>query len=139
MVIHLSIHPSYLPSFLQNAVKAYELRGLSKSQLADKLNELKQELLSLRVQKVAGAAANKLAKIRLVRKSIARVLTVVSQNQRDNLKLFYADKKYVPLDLRPKATRALRRQLTKEEKNKRTVRQSKRERNFPLRKYAIKA
>lgn len=115
------------------------MRELSKSQLADKLNELKQELLSLRVQKVAGAAANKLAKIRLVRKSIARVLTVVSQNQRNNLKLFYADKKYVPLDLRPKATRALRRQLTKEEKNKRTERQRKREHNFPLRKYAIKA
>ena len=48
-----------------------------------------------------------------VRKSIARVLTVMNQKQRQNLREFYKNKKYLPLDLRPKKTRAIRRRLTK--------------------------
>ena len=48
-----------------------------------------------------------------VRKSIARVLTVMNQKQRQNLREFYKSKKYLPLDLRPKKTRAIRRRLTK--------------------------
>ena len=74
-----------------------------------------------------------------VRKSIARILTVISQTQRDQLKIFYAGKKYQPLDLRTKKTRALRRRLTLNEKNAKTLRQIKKERHFPKRKYAIKA
>jgi hypothetical protein len=48
-----------------------------------------------------------------VRKSIARVLTVINAKQRANLREFYKGKKYIPLDLRPKQTRAIRRQLSK--------------------------
>ena len=48
-----------------------------------------------------------------VRKSIARVLTVTNQKQRQNLRDFYKGKKYLPLDLRPKRTRAIRRRMTK--------------------------
>jgi hypothetical protein len=48
-----------------------------------------------------------------VRKSIARVLTVTNQKARQNLREYYKDKKYLPLDLRPKKTRAIRRRLTK--------------------------
>lgn len=48
-----------------------------------------------------------------VRKSIARVLTVMNQKQRQNLREYYKNKKYIPLDLRPKKTRAIRRRLTK--------------------------
>lgn len=48
-----------------------------------------------------------------VRKSIARVLTVMNQKARQNLRDFYKTKKYAPLDLRPKKTRAIRRRLTK--------------------------
>lgn len=73
-----------------------------------------------------------------VRKSIARVLTVINLNQRSQLRLFYKNKKYLPLDLRPKYTRALRRRLTKNEANKKTERQQKRDTHFPQRKYAIK-
>jgi hypothetical protein len=49
----------------------------------------------------------------IVRKSIARVLTVMNQKQRQNLREFYKNKKFLPLDLRPKKTRAIRRRLTK--------------------------
>lgn len=48
-----------------------------------------------------------------VRKSIARVLTVMNQKARQNLREYYKGKKYIPLDLRVKKTRAIRRRLTK--------------------------
>jgi large subunit ribosomal protein L35e len=48
-----------------------------------------------------------------VRKSIARVLTVINQKARRGTREYYKDKKYLPLDLRPKKTRAIRRRLTK--------------------------
>ena len=47
-----------------------------------RLEDLKNELAQLRVSKVTGGAASKLAKIKVVRKSIARVLTVYNQNQK---------------------------------------------------------
>merc|ERR1712126_698428 len=50
--------------------------------------------------------ASKLSKIRVVRKSIARVLTVTNQKQKAELRKFYAGKKAKPLDLRKKLTRA---------------------------------
>jgi large subunit ribosomal protein L35e len=49
----------------------------------------------------------------VVRTSIARVLTVMSQKQKSALRDAYKNKKYLPLDLRPKKTRAIRRRLTK--------------------------
>lgn len=40
-----------------------------------------------------------------VRKAIARVLTVVNQKTRQNLRELYKGKKHLPLDLRVKKTR----------------------------------
>ena len=40
-------------------------------------------------------------------------MTVMNQKQRQNLRELYKKKKYAPLDLRPKKTRAIRRRLTK--------------------------
>lgn len=37
----------------------------------------------------------------------------MNQKARNNLREFYKNKKYLPLDLRPKKTRAIRRRLTK--------------------------
>jgi large subunit ribosomal protein L35e len=100
--------------------------------LAKQLTELKTELLTLRVQKIAGGSASKLTKMYVytsplsfhsiwvssthsntVRKSIARVLTVTNQKLRQGTRDHYKKKKYLPLDLRPKKTRAIRRRLTK--------------------------
>ena len=39
-------------------------------------------------------------------------MTVMNQKARQNLRDFYKKKKYLPLDLRPKKTRAIRRRLT---------------------------
>lgn len=49
----------------------------------------------------------------MVRLSIAQVLTVISQKQKAALREAYKNKKFLPLDLRPKKTRAIRRRLTK--------------------------
>jgi large subunit ribosomal protein L35e len=73
-----------------------------------------------------------------LRKSIARVLTIINANQRAQLRIFYKNKKYLPLDLRPKQTRAIRRRLTKEESARRTEKQKKKATHFPQRKYAVK-
>jgi len=50
---------------------------------------------------------------KVVRLGIAQVLTVISQKQKEALREAYKKKKYLPLDLRPKKTRAIRRRLTK--------------------------
>ena len=120
-------------------LKAHELRGKSKAELLSQLTELKKELAALRVAKVTGGAPNKLSKIKLVRLSIARVLTVISQSQRSALKEAWAGKKHMPLDLREKKTRAIRRRLTNRQKALVTVKEAKRAANFPARKYAVKA
>ena len=86
------------------------------------------------------------------------MLTVTNQKQRQNLREFYKNKKYLPLDLRPKKTRAIRRRLTKvrcyharfldvtthdsalqHEASLKTLKQRKKDIHFPLRKYAVKA
>ena len=69
----------------QAKIKAYELRSNNKGALSKKLDELKNELGQLRVAKVTGGAQSKLAKIKVVRKSIARVLTVYNQTQKSKV------------------------------------------------------
>ncbi|KAL1973629.1 hypothetical protein VTN31DRAFT_6264 [Thermomyces dupontii] len=120
-------------------VKTAQLWGKSKDELTKQLEELKTELSQLRVQKIAGGASSKLHRIREVRKSIARILTVINVTQRAQLRLFYKNKKYIPLDLRPKKTRAMRRRLTPYEASRITERQRKKQIHFPQRKYAVKA
>ncbi len=74
-----------------------------------------------------------------MRKSIARVLTVIHQTQKENLRKFYKNKKYKPIDLRPKKTRAMRRALTKHERSIKTDKQKRKERLYAMRKFAVKA
>ncbi|CAN6887915.1 unnamed protein product [Brassica oleracea var. botrytis] len=119
-------------------IKVHELRDKSKIDLQNQLQDLKAELALLRVAKVTGGAPNKLSKIKVVRKSIAQVLTVTSQKQKSALREAYKNKKFIPLDLRPKKTRAIRRRLTKHQLSLKTEREKKKEMYFPIRKYAIK-
>ncbi|CAL3963727.1 hypothetical protein PZA11_001263 [Diplocarpon coronariae] len=120
-------------------VKTGSLWSKNKVDLAKQLGELKTELGQLRTQKIAGGSASKLTKIHDLRKSIAKVLTVINANQRSQLRLFYKNKKYLPLDLRPKQTRAIRRRLSKHEREKTLEKTKKRAVHFPQRKYAVKA
>merc|ERR1712100_494631 len=110
---------------------------MGKEALLKKLEELKNELAQLRVSKVTGGAASKLAKIKVVRKSIARVLTVYNQNQKARLRK-HDWGKFVPLDLRAKKTRAIRRALSVEDASRKTLRQKKKDMYFPKRRYALR-
>lgn len=138
MKAHEAARCSFVWSNSQAKVKARELRGKKKEELVKQLEDLKQELAALRVAKVTGGAASKLSKIRVVRKSIARVLTVIHQTQKEHLRKFYRGKKYKPRDLRPKLTRAKRRELTPHEKSLRTRKQARKMAAYPPRKFALK-
>lgn len=101
-----------------------------------------------------------------MRLSIAQVLTVIRQTQKKTLREAYASKartrsltlrgtpvgasltrffpfrpqKYMPLDLRPKKTRAIRRRLTKVQSKLVTEKAKKKALYFPTnRRYAVKA
>lgn len=120
----------------QARVNVAELRSKSKEQLEQQLVELKQELASLKVQKLTKPAVPQIA---VVRKNIARVLTVITANQRQAVRNEYAGKKFIPKDLREKKTRALRRALSAEDAARVTLRAKKQARAYPKKVYAIKA
>ncbi|CRL02272.1 CLUMA_CG015109, isoform A [Clunio marinus] len=120
-------------------VKCSELRQKDKKELTKQLEDLKQELLGLRVAKVTGGAPSKLSKIRVVRKAIARVYIVMNQKTKENLRKLYKGKKYKPLDLRPKKTRAMRKALSERDANRLTMKELRKRSRYPPRKYAVKA
>ena len=61
-------------------MKAAELRDLSDEELRGKLRELQEELFNLRFQLATGQLENT-ARIREVRKSIARMKTVIRERE----------------------------------------------------------
>lgn len=62
-------------------MKATELRELSAVELNSKLADLKAELFNLRFQHTVNQLENPL-RLRAVRKDIARVKTLISENER---------------------------------------------------------
>jgi large subunit ribosomal protein L35e len=97
-------------------------------------------LAQLRVSKVSGQGGpSKLAKISVIRKSIARVLTVYNQTEREALRKVYRKRNFKPLDMRVKKTRAIRQRLNPLQAQRKTNRATKKALYFPLRKYALKA
>lgn len=64
------------------------------------------------LERCEGRTLTRFSRSSTVRKSIARVLTVINHKTRANLRELYKNKK-LPLDLRAKKTRAIRRRLTK--------------------------
>ncbi|XP_063707519.1 large ribosomal subunit protein uL29 [Culicoides brevitarsis] len=120
-------------------VKCSELRQKDKKELTKQLEELKTELLNLRVAKVTGGAPSKLSKIRVVRKSIARCYIVMNQKTKENLRKLYKGKKFRPLDLRQKKTRAMRKALSPQDAKRITLKEQRKRSVYPQRKFAVKA
>jgi large subunit ribosomal protein L29 len=60
--------------------RASELRELSDDELGHRLAERRQELFNLRFQSVTGALENS-ARLRLAKREIARILTVVNERE----------------------------------------------------------
>ena len=138
---------------------AAEYRKKNNTELLADLKKLREELQTIRFTKVTGTAVSKLSKIKGLRKQIARILTIIRENKKQavisklltketkevvdgketsvsktikNLKM-----KHLPLDLRPKKTRAIRRKLTKFESKLLTLKLFKRKLSFPMRKFAV--
>ena len=141
---------------------AKEFRGKKHEELLGELKKLREELQKIRFTRSSGTAVAKLSKIKDLRKQIARILTIIRENKKaevvKNLRVKVTKKekedkegkeeeikttiknlkmKHIPLDLRPKLTRAMRRRMTKFERKLVTLRQLKRKLNFPMRKFAV--
>ncbi|KAB5529581.1 hypothetical protein DKX38_019662 [Salix brachista] len=71
-----------------------ELRMALDLPVATMLKDLKAELALLRITKVTDGAPNKLSKIKVLRLSIAQVLTVILQKQKAILREAYKNKKF---------------------------------------------
>lgn len=104
------------------------------------VEKLKDELRTLRNSKASSGSATKLAKIKTVRRNIARNLTILNQKERTNLagKLHRGSGKRA-IFLRSKLTRAVRRQLTLHQNTKHITKAQKSALNFPVRKYGLRA
>ena len=144
---------------VKNTISAAEYRKKKNNELLADLKKLREELQKIRFSKQSGTAVSKLSKIKSLRKQIARVLTIIRENIKNEVvsKLLTKEKKevkdgkeetitttiknlkmkHIPLDLRPKKTRAMRRRLTKFENKLVTLKQLKRKLNFPKRKFAV--
>ena len=60
--------------------RASELRALTDEELAHRIAERRQELFNLRFQSVTGALENS-ARLKLTKREIARILTVVNERE----------------------------------------------------------
>jgi len=141
-------------------IKAAELRKKTGEELLQELKKQREELQSIRFTKVTGTAVAKLSKIKILRKSIARILTVINNNSKlkviEDLRKRYKTEekdgktesvlshevkninaKRLPTNLRSRKTRAIRRALTKSQAKRVNVRILKRRLNFPTRKFAV--
>lgn len=61
--------------------KITEIRELTSEELQGRLRDLKQESLNLRLQQATGQLENS-ARLRLVRREVARVMTVLNERKR---------------------------------------------------------
>ena len=138
---------------------AAEYRKKNTTELLADLKKLREELQTIRFTKVTGTAVSKLSKIKPLRKQIARILTIIRENKKTEVisKLLTKETKevvdgketsvsktiknlkmkHLPLDLRPKKTRAIRRKMTKFESKLLTLKFFKTKLSFPMRKFAV--
>lgn len=108
--------------------------------MVTQLEGLKKDLSQLRTVQKKNDKSARVARIGTVRKDIARVLTVMNQDTKSKLREHFSKQGgALPIDLREKKTRAIRKRLTPAQASKVTVKQAKKDANFPMRTYAVKA
>jgi large subunit ribosomal protein L35e len=122
-------------------LKIRDARAKNKEELLKAVKDAKQELLTLRVQKQSNnAPASKIGKIRVLRKNVARILTVLSHKTRDAMRQTFAklNPNKLPKNLRPKLTHRRRLALSRKEKSFKSARSVKKASKYPVRKFAVK-
>ncbi len=73
----MSEHKKYL---------AFKLKTKTNEELLEILEEHKKELANLRTKKVVSGTQTSIAKIGVIRKAIARILTIINLKKRDAIK-----------------------------------------------------
>jgi len=63
-------------------LKVKDIRSMSSEERLAKLRELKAELMRLRAQQASGAPLENPGKIRVIKKTIARILTVINEERK---------------------------------------------------------
>ena len=121
------------------SLKAKAIREMNAVDRQNKLKELKSELAKLRFEKVTGGAQTRVSRLRVCKKEIARLMTVMNTERTAQLRKYYAQAKYLPKQLRVKGTKKERRQLTAAQKNRMTTKQAKMAKHFPQRKFFVLA
>lgn len=61
-------------------MKAEQLRDLSESEMEDKLDEVDTELVKLNAQRATGTPPENPGKIKKLRKTVARIKTILNEN-----------------------------------------------------------
>ena len=65
-------------------MKSSELREKKEPELKSKITELKKELIILNAKRARGTTLEKPALIRNTRRTIAKILTIINENQKKN-------------------------------------------------------
>jgi large subunit ribosomal protein L35e len=98
--------------------KPSELKTKSRAELLEELAKLEKKLFELRGQVGSSSSAEKLSTIRTVRKDVARVKTILMEQQRSALQAKYKAAKFIPKDIRPHIVKSKRRTLAPKYANK---------------------
>ena len=120
-------------------LKAHELSQKNRHDLLEELSTQEKKLFELRSQIATQASRQKLSEILTVRRDVARIKTVLMEQQRKALTDQYKDAKLVPKDIRKRQVKSQRKQLPAKYANKLTPRAAKRAKFLKPVKYALKA
>ena len=63
-------------------IKAKELRGMKDDELRDKLTEVRKELMKINSQIAVGTVPESPGKVRQIKKTIARMLTILNERRK---------------------------------------------------------
>ena len=121
-------------------LKAHELIPKPRADLLEELATLEKKLFELRSQiATSSSSRQKLSEILNVRRDVARVKTVLMEQQRKALIEKYKGKKLIPKDIRKKQVKSQRKQLPAKYANKLTKAAARRAKYLKPVKFALKA
>ena len=74
-------------------IKKTELRTLNTKQIDDRIKELRKDLLKFNAQRAVGTTIENPGKIKLIKRTIAKLLTIKNQNSHNDVKIEKKDLK----------------------------------------------
>jgi len=115
------------------------LRDKARNDLLEELAGLEKKVFELRGQIASSSSRQKLSELQNAGKDVARIKTVLMEQQRTALKTKFEGKKHVPKDIRPNVTKAERQRLPAKYAGKLTKRAATRAKFLKPVKFALTA